>query len=105
MKKLLLVVCIGFGAVAIGGGVYSRLDAVEPTVTYYGDGQPKSSFRYADGLKDGASVEWHPDGTKACEGDYRGGFREGPWSFWREDGSLDVERSGEYRQGSKVDES
>jgi antitoxin component YwqK of YwqJK toxin-antitoxin module len=106
MKKIFLVASLAFGAVAVGGSLYSRMDADagEPTLTYYGDGQPKVSICYVDGVKEGPSIEWHPGGIKQAEGSYHEGYRDGAWSFWHEDGSLDSERTGRYEQGRKVAE-
>ena len=106
MKRILLLLSLVFGVVAIGGGLYARLasDGPAPQVSYWGDGRMKASTGYVDGVKQGASEQWYPSGQLECRGEYRDGLREGAWTFWREDGSVDAERSGEYREGKRLAE-
>jgi antitoxin component YwqK of YwqJK toxin-antitoxin module len=104
MKKLLVIVSLAFGSIALGGGLYARLQgrSPDPTRTYYGDGQCKNATIYVDGVKDGRSEQWYPGGAKEWDGSYQDGYREGRWMFWNEDGSLDQERSGDYQAGQRV---
>ena len=104
MKKLLVLVSFAMGCVVIGGGLYARLAGGTPaaTVSYYGDGSPKSSVTFEDGVKNGPCTQWFADGTIEAEGRYRDGFRDGAWRFWREDGSADTERSGLYEHGQRT---
>jgi antitoxin component YwqK of YwqJK toxin-antitoxin module len=104
MKKILLLASVAFGLVALGKGVQAVLDdAPAATVSYYGDGRPKNSTSYVDGVKQGRSEQWRSDGTKEWDGQYKDGLREGEWLFWREDGALDSERSGIYREGKRIE--
>jgi antitoxin component YwqK of YwqJK toxin-antitoxin module len=104
MKRVLLLASVVFALVAVGKGVQAILnDEPTATQTYYGDGSPKSSTFYVEGVKEGRSEQWRSDGTKEWDGDYKAGLRHGEWLFWREDGSLDSERSGTYFEGKRVD--
>lgn len=46
---------------------------------------------YRRDLAVGPSEGWHPDGTKAFEGQYVGGRRVGLWRYWGTDGRIDRE--------------
>ena len=104
MKKLLLFAALCAGVIAVSGAVYAHLhdDALAPKLTYWSDGAVKSSVVYVDGSREGAREQWYPSGVTECRGAYSHGAREGPWTFWNEDGSIDQERSGEYREGKRV---
>ena len=106
MKGMLLTIAIAGSAVVVGRGLYGTMTAPKSpaTVSYYGDGHPKNSVIYVDGVKQGASEQWYPSGTKEAEGRYEADQREGPWTFWKADGSVDQERTGEYRTGRRIGE-
>lgn len=105
MNKLLVFVSVVFAVGALATGLRSALDdAPQATVTYFGDGRPKNSTCYVDGVRNGRSEQWRSDGSKEWDGQFEDGLREGEWLFWSEDGSLDLERSGSYRAGKRVDE-
>jgi len=104
VKKVVLVLSVLFASVALGKGVMALLhDGPAPVVTYWGDGATKSSIEYADGVKQGRCEQWYSNGSKESDGQYRDGLREGEWLFWNEDGTLDVERSGPYREGRRIE--
>ena len=85
-----------------GGERYGAPEEVH--ATYHGNGHRKALTPLHDGLPHGLAQEWFADGSLAAEGSYDSGLRSGPWSFFLSDGSLDAERSGEYREGRRVDD-
>ena len=105
MKGLLLTIGLAGSAVVLGRGVYGWVNTPQSpaTVSYYGDGKPKSSVILVDGVKDGASVQWYADGQMEAQGSYVAGEREGPWTFWKSDGATDTARTGEYRAGRRTE--
>jgi antitoxin component YwqK of YwqJK toxin-antitoxin module len=106
MKGMLLTIAIVGSAVVAGRGLYGTMTAPKSpaTVSYYGDGHPKNSVIYVDGVKQGAGEQWYANGQKEAEGRYAADQREGPWTFWNADGSVDKERTGEYRTGRRIGE-
>lgn len=104
MKRVLILLSLLFGGVAVGGGLYARLasDGPPPQVAYWSDGAKKSSVTFVEGVKEGPCQQWYASGAPECSGEYRRGLRQGIWTFWNEDGSIDQERSGEYREGKRV---
>ena len=106
MKAMLLTIAIVGSAVVAGRGLYGTMTAPKApaTVTYYGDGHLKNSVIYIDGVKQGASEQWYANGQKEAEGRYESDQREGPWTFWKADGTVDAERTGEYRTGRRIGE-
>jgi antitoxin component YwqK of YwqJK toxin-antitoxin module len=69
--------------------------------TYYANGQVRTESTLVNGKRDGASTSYFSDGKKMSAGAYSAGKMEGAWTFWRADGSLDAERTGDYRDGEK----
>lgn len=104
MKALLLTIGLLGGGAVLGRNLYATLtsNGPEPTLSYYSDGQKKASFQFVDGVKQGASEQWHSNGQQEARGSYTEGLRDGAWTFWTEDGSIDAERSGEYRGGRLI---
>lgn len=106
MRGILIAIAVAGSAVFAGRSLYGTLTAPKSpaTVTYYGDGHPKCSVIYVDGMRQGASEQWYANGRKEAEGKYEADQREGPWTFWKADGSIDTERTGEYRTGRRIGE-
>ena len=58
---------------------------------------------YDDGVGSGLWTLYHESGWKRAEGPWVDGAPGGHWNVWTEDGSLDLERTGTYVDGVKVD--
>ena len=71
-------------------------------VDYYANGQVQAECEVQDGVRDGLSRRYWPDGKPMAEGHYRSGSMHGSWTFWNQDGSEDLERTGEYVDGKLV---
>ena len=77
MKPILLVAALlgsvyFFRDTLTGGGAAADTG---PSITYYGDGQKRSSVEIVDGLKQGRAEQWHANGQKECEGEYSVAFQ------------------------------
>jgi antitoxin component YwqK of YwqJK toxin-antitoxin module len=53
--------------------------------------------------REGPWTFWHPGGSVRARGTFAAGRREGEWEFFDEDGEEDVERSGRYSAGVRVE--
>lgn len=93
---------VGVGVVGASQGL--RPDAPAEKTTYWANGKLQSRVETSDGIPNGRSVRWHPDGTKHAEGVLRDGRMEGAWEFWLPSGATDAERSGTYRDGVRIAE-
>jgi len=100
---LLLSGLLGLGVVGASQGL--RSPAAEAQTTYWANGKLQSQVEVRDGVPNGHSVRWHPDGTKQAEGVVLEGRMDGPWEFWLQDGTPDVGRTGTYRAGIRLTES
>jgi antitoxin component YwqK of YwqJK toxin-antitoxin module len=58
---------------------------------------------YADGVGCGVWTLYHESGWKWAEGPWANGAPNGHWNVWNEDGTLDLERTGTYVDGGRVD--
>ncbi|MFN0244986.1 MAG: toxin-antitoxin system YwqK family antitoxin [Planctomycetota bacterium] len=101
---------LALGVIGIAGWAYNmRVSAaareVPAQTSYYANGQLRSHIEYRDGQRQGLSASWYASGAKQAEGTYTDGQMEGSWTFWLPDGSLDVERSGLYRDGLRLSDS
>jgi antitoxin component YwqK of YwqJK toxin-antitoxin module len=93
---------LGLGVVGASQGL--RTAEPEAHETYWANGQVQTRVELSDGVPEGRSTRWHPDGTKQAEGDFSDGRMEGRWEFWNADGTADESRTGTYRAGVRIDE-
>ena len=55
--------------------------------SYYGDGQKDSFYEFKDGVPDGKSQTWWPNGKEQSRGTYKQGkIVEGTWQVWDDSG-------------------
>lgn len=62
--------------------------------------RPRWEVHLKNGVPDGVSRTWHPNGQLASLGSYRNGARDGEWRFWNAAGA-EVRRE-TYRHGRRV---
>jgi len=53
-----------------------------------------------DGVREGPSLTWYPDGTRETSGSYHAGEREGEWTYWHENGQ--VSGRGRFEAGTPI---
>lgn len=80
-------------------GVFEAGERVGSWIFYYPSGALAVRGTYADGGGNGPWVHFHENGLKAAEGELRDDQLDGPWRVWNADGSLNLERTGTYRDG------
>lgn len=56
--------------------------------SYYEDGKIWSEGEYKDGLRDGLTITYHPNGVKRFEGAFYQSKKSGIWKFWDENGEF-----------------
>jgi antitoxin component YwqK of YwqJK toxin-antitoxin module len=88
------------GASGLSWGSAAEADDIQ--ATFYPNGQIQSRARRVDGQRDGTAGEWYANGQERCSGEYRAGVREGAWVFFKSDGTIDLERTGTYANGSRL---
>src|SRR6185503_21253098 len=71
----------------IGAGCTSRTQ----TVSTYDDGALNARIERRGPARDGACLQWYPDGRPALETHYRQGLRDGPWRVWYPNGKPAIE--------------
>ena len=59
-------------------------------ISWYPDGQVSDSMGYVNGVLDGRSVSYHPNGRKASEAEYAGGQRRSGPLVWDSTGVLRI---------------
>jgi antitoxin component YwqK of YwqJK toxin-antitoxin module len=60
--------------------------------SYYEHGVKWSELSYVDGLKEGISMVYFPDGTVHYKGQYKNDKKVGTWTFYNEDGTVKNEK-------------
>jgi len=100
---LLMTGLLGLGLVGATQGL--RAPEAEAQTTYWANGNLQSRVEVDEGVPNGRSARWHPDGTKHAEGVVREGRMEGRWDFWLANGTPDVQRTGTYAAGIRLEES
>ena len=104
MKWNHVLLCVGLCGLGVVGATQGlRSSAPLEQTTYWANGKLQSRTAIEDGIPSGRSERWHKDGTKQAAGELRDGRMEGPWEFWLSDGTPDVQRTGTYRAGVRVD--
>ena len=58
------------------------------TTFYYPDGQKKEQRSYREGAKYGAWINWSPSGVKIAEANFLNNQKHGDWFIWDEKGNL-----------------
>ncbi len=68
-----------------------------PAISWFSNGQVERTVHYTDGLLDGPSIVFHPNGVRASSGAYAQGKKVGLWTFLDVTGiTLSVKQ---YREG------
>ena len=62
-------------------------------IAYYEDGTKWSESYYINGIRDGHSLSFFPNGQVRYIGEYRNDEKVGTWKFYNEDGSLATEET------------
>lgn len=57
-------------------------------IAYYENGTKWSESYYVDGIRDGHSLSFYPNGRIRYVGEYKNDVKVGEWKFYNEDGSL-----------------
>jgi len=55
---------------------------------YFENGQKMSESNYKNGVNNGYSIVWYPNGNVRYFGDYFEGEKKGEWTFYNEDGKV-----------------
>ena len=71
------------------------------STSWYPNGKKRSEHTYWQGLLDGLSTTWYANGKKISQGHYRRGKLEGVWISWDERGNQIEEHT--YRNGVRSD--
>ncbi len=91
------------GLVAGTGALFGDADeGAGARLSRHGNGAPKESTFFVDGLRDGPTTRWYADGTLRAEGVFERGEMVGDWIWYGPDGEVDRARSGEYRDGERL---
>jgi hypothetical protein len=67
------------------------------------DGRLILQGTYVDDRAEGSWMAWHSDGRLRLSAGAKAGRFHGECTFWRADGGLDVESTGRYVEGEKVE--
>ena len=70
-------------------------------VSWYEDGQKKTSGRYQDNLKEGAWTVWYQNGRRMQKGYYQQDNKEGVWIYWYGNGKK--KEAGRYNLDHRVE--
>ena len=62
-------------------------------IAYYENGTKWSESYYVDGIRDGHSLSFFPNGRVRYVGEYKNDIKVGTWKFYNEDGSLATEET------------
>jgi antitoxin component YwqK of YwqJK toxin-antitoxin module len=100
LRRLLLLGLLGAAAAALPG-LLSAGGTVR--ASHWPDGTPQQEVTYEDGFREGPATYWYADGTLRARGTWADDVREGPWEFWGPDGRPDLERTGRYHRGDRVE--
>jgi antitoxin component YwqK of YwqJK toxin-antitoxin module len=52
------------------------------------NGRIEAACLRPDGTRQGPSITWYENGSKAMAGDYCEGLKQGEWSFWHDNGQI-----------------
>ena len=102
LENEFLVVRYEDGALKEAGPFYGGVKQGAWTY-WYEDGRKKLESAYVNGMAEGRSLAWHDNGVLRADGNARAGMLHGVCTFWDREGNLDLERSGRYIDGKKVD--
>jgi len=72
------------------------------TVQYHPNGQRSMEGTFQSNEPVGKHSWWHLNGQKSIEGTYRNGKPDGPWTWWHADGTKST--AGEYAEGTPTGE-
>lgn len=70
---------------------------------YFETGELAMQGSYAAGTGVATWTLYYPSGMRHAVGAFEKGEPSGPWTVWTEDGALDLARTGEYRDGEKIE--
>lgn len=59
--------------------------------SFYRDGVLWSEGSYDDGMREGKTITYFPNGNKYYEGQFAQSKKVGVWKFWKEDGTFEKE--------------
>lgn len=62
-------------------------------IAYYENGTKWSESYYVDGIRDGHSLSFYPNGRIRYVGEYKNDVKVGTWKFYNEDGTLATEET------------
>ena len=57
-------------------------------ISYFENGQKNSESNFKDGINNGYSMVWFPNGNVRYFGDYLNGKRSGTWTYYNEKGKV-----------------
>jgi len=101
-------ISLGLGLVGLAAATGTLLgDAGDDggvRISRHGNGAPKESTCFVDGLRDGPTTRWYADGQLRAEGLFEHGEMVGEWIWYRPDGEVDLARSGLYQDGALLAE-
>ncbi|MDX1350544.1 MAG: hypothetical protein R3279_09865 [Putridiphycobacter sp.] len=55
-------------------------------ISYFENGKKNSESNFKNGVNDGYSMVWYPNGNVRYFGDYKDGKKVGDWTFYNEEG-------------------
>lgn len=70
-------------------------------VSWYDNGQKKTSGRYLNNLKEGPWTNWYDNGRRMQKGYYQQDAKEGVWIYWYGNGKK--KEAGRYNQDQRVE--
>lgn len=73
-------------------------------VSLHGNGAPKESTCFIEGLRHGPTTRWYADGQLRAEGQFEHGEMVGEWILYLPSGEVDRSRSGVYSAGGLLAE-
>ena len=99
-------ISLGLGLVGLASAAGLLLDGGSrgegARTSLHGNGSPKESTSFVEGLRHGPTQRWYPDGQLRAEGLFEQGEMVGEWIWYAPDGSVDRDRSGVYRDGRRL---
>jgi len=70
---------------------------------WHENGALMTECTYKDGKAHGLWSQYHPNGFKTAQGNFENGELKGEWLVWNEDGTLNLDGTGVYASGEKVE--
>ena len=101
-------ISLGLGLIGLAAGTGMLFgdagDGAGVRISRHGNGAPKESTCFVDGLRDGPTLRWYADGQLRAEGLFERGEMVGEWIWYGPDGEVDLARSGLYQDGELIAE-